>query len=189
MRYGFKKEANETAKEVRKELGLNFHDALDPWKLMNLLEIPVMTLTEFGNAYAPCVHHFANVEADAFSAVTVFCGNKRLVVHNDTHSRPRQVSNLTHEAAHGLLHHQPFPALDPNGCREWDDNIEKEAEYLAGALLVTEEAALQIVREGISTHNAAQRLGVSQQMVIYRINVTGARRRVLRVVRGGYHNN
>ena len=183
MRHGFKKEANEIAKEVRKELYLNVYEALDPWKLLSLLEIPVMTLTEFKGASAPCVRHFTYIEADAFSAVTVFRGNQRLVIHNDTHSKSRQVSNLTHEAAHGLLHHRPSPALDLNGCREWDERIEKEAEYLAGALLVTEDAALQIVRKEVPLHVAAQQLGVSQQMLTYRLNITGARRRVFRTSR------
>lgn len=180
MRYGFKKEANEIAKEVRRELGLSVYEPLDPWELTTLLEIPVLTLSEFETNSEQSVHHFTNVEAAAFSAVTVFYGNKRVIIHNDSHSRPRQVSNLAHEAAHGLLHHQPSPALDVNGCREWDEEIEKEAEYLAGALLVTEDAALQIARKRVPVRAAAQQLGVSQQMVTYRLNVTGARKRVLK---------
>lgn len=183
MRRGFKKEANEIAIEVRGELGLSDHNPLDPWRLARLLEIPVMPLSEFANSSEYCFHHFTVVETEAFSAVTVFDGNKRIIVHNDLHSRPRQVSNLTHEAAHGLLHHTPSPALDANGCRNWDDEIEKEAEYLAGALLVTESAALFFARRKIPLHIAARQLGISTSMVSYRLNVTGALKRTQRSFR------
>lgn len=180
MRHGFKKEANEIAREVRKELNLGICDPLNPWKLTNLLEIPVMTLREFEDVSELCVRHFTKVEIGAFSAVTVFYGSKRVIIHNDSHSSSRQASNLAHEAAHGLLHHQPAPAMDASGCRKWDEEIEEEAEYLAGALLVTEEAALWIVRERISLATAAHQLGVSQHMITYRLNITGARKRILR---------
>jgi Zn-dependent peptidase ImmA (M78 family) len=70
----------------------------------------------------------------------------------------------------------------------WNQNIEDEAQWLAGALLLTEDAALWIVREGASAPVAAEHFGISEQMVTYRVNVTGARMRVarargLRVVR------
>ena len=178
MRRGFKKEANEIATEIRDELGLGHLDPLDTFQLTDLLEIPVVPLGEFEDASELCFDHFTNVEADAFSAVTVFDGSKRIIVHNHSHSQPRQVSNLTHEVAHALLHHQPSPALDETGCRKWDEEIEREAEYLAGALLVTEAAALHIVRNQVSLRAASLMLGVSQQMVRYRINVTGAEKRV-----------
>jgi Zn-dependent peptidase ImmA (M78 family) len=90
----------------------------------------------------------------------------------------RQASNLAHELAHGLLLHPPTPALDDRGCREWDRDIEDEATWLGGALLITEQAALSIVRRGLSMSQAAAIYGVSEQMVGYRLNLTAARRRV-----------
>lgn len=180
MRRGFKKEANELAKEVRAELGLGDYDPLDPWALTALLGIPVLKLSEFREDSQLCVDHFTSIEADAFSAITVFRGSRRLIVHNDAHTRPRQVSNLTHEVAHGLLHHVPVPAMDALGCRQWEDEVEKEAEYLAGALLVTDNAALRVVRRYIPLATAARELGISTGMLSYRLNVSGARSRVRR---------
>ena len=53
LRRGFKKEANEYAKEFRQELGLRAHDPLCPWKLAEHLAIPVKPLChikdEIGN--------------------------------------------------------------------------------------------------------------------------------------------
>ena len=59
-----------------------------------------------------------------------------------------------------------------------DSEAEAEADWLSGALLVPEEAAFQIVLGGWSLPEAAAKYGVTQKMVQFRINVTGARRRV-----------
>jgi len=120
------------------------------------------------------------VESGAFSAVTVFSGSERMIVYNDAHSVGRQASDITHECSHGLLLHPPAPALDGVGCRNWDAVVEDEAQWLAGALLVTEEAALTVVRRGMTPVDGAGMLGVSEPMIQWRVNVTGARKRVAR---------
>jgi Zn-dependent peptidase ImmA (M78 family) len=114
------------------------------------------------------------------SAVTVFAGTRRAIVHNDRHSLGRQASDLAHELAHGLLLHPPTPARDDRGCQYWNKEIEEEANWLAGCILIPEDAALWIVREGISTEEAATHFSVSTKMVTFRVNVTGARTRVAR---------
>ena len=58
-------------------------------------------------------------------------------------------------------------------------DIEDEATRLAGALLVPEPATIEIVRKGISISAAADHFVVSGQMIQWRINMTGARQRVL----------
>lgn len=178
-RRGFKTEANALAAEVRAELGLDPLHRLDPWALADHLAIPVVALSEL-RASARGIAHLLDVEPESFSGVTVFRGSSRTVVHNDAHADVRQTSNIGHELAHGLLHHQPTPALDAHGCRLWDQNIEDEATFLAGALLVTEEAALHIARTNIAVGDAASVLNVSTQMVKYRLNITGAFIRVAR---------
>lgn len=182
-RRGFKSEANGTAREIRAELGLGALDRLDPWALAAYLDVSVIPLSDFGADAPRARDHFTKVETDAFSAVTVFDGLRRAIVHNDAHLPGRQASNVTHELGHALLLHPPTPALDHRGCRLWDHSIEDEAQWLAGALLLTEDAALWIVRSGTSVTPAAERFGISEQMVTYRINVTGARARVARARR------
>jgi Zn-dependent peptidase ImmA (M78 family) len=136
---GFKTAAAELANDTRDELGLGPLDRLDPNALAELLAIPVITLGDLAHD-RPGIRHLLEVEPDAFSAVTVFQGTRRTIVHNDGHSLARQNSNLGHEMSHGLLHHPPTPALDDSGCRVWDQDIEDEAGWLAGCLLVTEQA-------------------------------------------------
>ncbi len=79
--------------------------------------------------------------------------------------------------ASGPVLHPPTPALDDRGCRIWDQVIEEEATWLAGVLLVPESAALIIARRGTPLAVAAAEFGVSEQMMDWRLNVTGARLR------------
>src|SRR2546430_7977880 len=178
LRRGFKTEANHTAREVREELGLRWADPLDPWTLARHLEIPVVRLSQFNSVAADAVHHFHRVDRSAFSAVTVFDESRRLIAYNDSHSIGRRASDLAHELAPALLHHRPGPAPDHRGCRRWNAEQEDEANWLAGALLISEEAALQIARSGEPLDEAAKRCRVSQAMITFRLNVTAALRRV-----------
>ena len=179
-RRGFKSEANAIAREVRGELGLQMLDALDPWRLAGLLAVPVVPLSALRDIAPRPIGYLMDIEPAAFSAVTVFRGRRRAVVYNDAHSPGRQASDVTHELAHALLLHEPAPALDERGCRLWNQNIEDEAQWLAGALLVTEDAAVWIVRNNLALTEAARRFGVRVDMVRYRLNMTGARQRVAR---------
>lgn len=181
-RYGFKTEANTIAMQVRGELGLKPMDALDPHQLAASLEIPVWKVSDF-TVQHPDVACLLDGHQAAFSAATVFAGRRRTIVHNDAHSVGRQNSNLSHELAHGLLQHPPAPALDSRGCRDWNQDIEDEAEWLSGVLLIPEDATLSIVRLGWTKQDAAAHFNVSSQMVQWRLNATGAIRRVNRARR------
>lgn len=126
------------------------------------------------------VVQFSRVDPSAFSAITVFHGTERIIVHNDCHSAGRQASNLAHELSHGLLLHPPRPALDGRGCRDWEHIEELEADWLAGTILVPDEAAILIARRGLTVAQAAKLYGVSEKMMTFRLNVTAARVRVAR---------
>jgi Zn-dependent peptidase ImmA (M78 family) len=182
FRRGFKTEANSTALEVRGELGLGPLDRLDPRGLAEWLEIPIWTLSEMCTNH-PNIRHLVTQEPEAFSAVTVFRGRERRIVHNDGHAPVRQNSNLAHELAHGLLQHPPTPALDNKGCREWDQNIEDEAAWLAGILLVPESATIAIAKGQWTQPEAGQHFCVSGQMIQFRLSATGAVTRVARMNR------
>ncbi len=177
LRWGFKAEANTIARNIRRELGLAPADPLDPWRLAAQLEIPIVNLSSMRAEAGNAVMQFTQKDREAFSAVTVFCDYKRLIVVNDVHSRGRQASNIAHELAHSLLWHEPEPIVDGHGIREWNAEQEEEAQWLAGALLISEEAAFSIVRRGLSLQDAANLYGTSVDMVRGRINVTAARKR------------
>ena len=180
LRRGFKSEAAKLAQEIRTELGLGPLDGLDPLALAAHLYIPVVPLSSLSSGLTS-VGFFLSVGRKSFSALTVFDGYRRTIVHNDSHSKARQNSNLAHELSHGLLHHEPVPALDSmTGCRNWNDTKEEEAEWLAGELLVTAAMALAVERGRYTREQARNRLGVSDAMLRWRINMTGASKRVNR---------
>ena len=181
LRRGFKTEANDIAREVRADLGLRREAPLDPWELADQLDIPVNGMSELSADARSAVRYFRDVDPSSFSAVTVFRGFRRLIVHNDTHSQGRQASDVCHETSHALLLHPPTPAIDDKGRRDWDAEMEAEAECLSGTLLVPEEAALYIVRRGLPIPIAAEEYGVTPKMMDFRIAVTAARRRVQRM--------
>ena len=85
-----------------------------------------------------------------------------------------------HELAHGFLGHKPCSAFNCDGERHYDGGIEAEASFLAGALLITNESAWYIVRAQL-IGVARQMYGVSQQMLDYRLRVSGALTRASRL--------
>jgi len=182
---GFKSESASTANEIRAELKLGTFDALDPFALAEWLEIPIVPLSDLVDGHRE-IRHLLDVEPEAFSAVTVFRGVERTIVHNDAHSPGRQNSNIAHELGHGLLLHPPTPALDDSGCRDWNQDIEDEASWLAGNLLVAEDATLAIARGRWTKLEAAEHFAVSPQMIQFRLNATGAMKRVARARANGY---
>ena len=182
FRRGFKTEANDVARQIREELGLHSTDPLDPRRLAEHLDIPIMPLSAMMEI-PDVVRYFTRRNTGEFSAMTMFEGTERLIIYNDAHSSGRQASALAHELAHALLFHQPKPALDSSGCRDWDEEVEREADWLGAALLVSEEAAIEIAEKGLTLAAAARLYGCSHQIIRMRLNVTGAYARVERARR------
>lgn len=180
FRRGFKKEANELARELRAELDLRPQAPLDPTLLANHLMIPVRRLSDLLAREEAAVQYLLGRGAKAFSAATVFDGLRRMILYNDSHHPVRQTSNIAHELAHGLLMHPPGPPLSDHGCRHYDRRLESEASWLGPALLVSQEAAFEIAWKRLPLAEAAALYGVSPQLMRMRLNVTGAKRVVSR---------
>jgi Zn-dependent peptidase ImmA (M78 family) len=182
LRRGFKKEANEIALEIRVELGLGPKAPLDPLKLAEHLLISLIPLSSLEQDAPEAFRRLTGFANSVFSAVTVFRGIKRAIVYNDAHSPRRQASDIAHELAHALLLHPPKPSLK-FGTRDWNSEEEAEAGWVAGALLIPDEAAFRIAESAQSTALAAEEYGVSEQMIVFRLKVTAARIRVERAQR------
>ena len=180
LRRGFRTEANAYAREFRVELGLAPHAPLSPWDLADHLAISVVPLSAFKSDIPVAVRCLYGRERSSFSAATVFCGRRRLIVHNDAHHPRRQASNVAHELSHGILDHPPTSPLNDDGCRFFDKTVEDEANWLGPALLISDEASMFIVEQRLSMPNAISLYGVSKQVITMRINVTGAHKRIAR---------
>lgn len=179
FRRGFKAQANRIAQNIRSQMGLKSIDPIDPALICAYYDIVLLKLSDLNDA-SP----FLISDSSPFSAVTVPCGHRTAIVHNDSHHLHRQRSNICHELAHCFLGHECVPPLTPEGERVRDGGIEAEANFLAGALLLPNEAAVYIVRAGLVA-SAQNIYGVSSQMLNYRLRISGALRIHTRMRRFG----
>ncbi|MEU0693591.1 ImmA/IrrE family metallo-endopeptidase [Streptomyces niveus] len=179
LRHGFKAEANRLAVLMRRELKLHPASPLAPARLAEHLMIPISTFSSAISADAR-IGKLLTTEREAVSALTVHAGPRRQIWVNDSHDEGRQNSSTGHEIAHALLQHPPGPAFDARGCRHWDGDVEDEANWLAGSLLITNEAAWSIARKQLSPDVAMLRYGVSREMLTWRMNMSGASGRRVR---------
>jgi hypothetical protein len=178
VRRGFAAEADRLATTVRAELGLGAHDRLDPRALASEYGITVVPITDLvaDGASAISIRQLTVVDDGCFSAGTVLVGTTRLIIFNPVHSDGRLANSVAHELAHLLLEHIPGPAIGPGGCRVWDQEMEEEADLLAAILLVPRDAALDCARVGLPHLVGAARFGVSNELMRWRTDHSGASR-------------
>ena len=177
----FKTKANRIALGLRKQAGLSATAPLDPRDVFQRLSIPVVPLTDFGDACPNGVTALRS-PSGSFSAMLVTVGQSgRIVVHNDSHSRNRQRSNLAHELAHVLLVHPAEVVCTGDRSRRTDSLVEAEAAYLGGCILVPNEAAYRLAYNGVEVATAARTYSVSEDMIRYRLGISGALKRFRRV--------
>ena len=182
MKRGFKSNAEQIATETRAELGLNCSQRLDPVRLALHLAIPIFTMAE-GVKLVPratCIHYFSHVDTDSFSAVTLFLGYRRLIIHNESHHPHRQSSNLAHELSHTLLEHEPAPVVNANGERYWNSEMEEEATWLGGALLIPRDGAVEMARANRTIADIAAHYGTSEALCQWRVTQSGVDKQIER---------
>jgi Zn-dependent peptidase ImmA (M78 family) len=170
FRRGFKAEANRIALQIREGMGLRNIDPIDPAEICMRFDIQLIPLSNIAPGSV-----FLGGDGSSFSAVTVPSGHQTAIVHNDSHHPNRRRSNVCHELAHLFLGHKGTPPLSVDGERARDGGIEKEANFLAGALLIPNEAAIHIVTTGLAS-TANRIYGVSAAMLTFRLRVSGAHR-------------
>lgn len=181
LRRGFKKEANEYAREMRSELGLAPHDPLCPWRLADHMGYTVRKLSEYRAAHPEGVSYLLSGPGQrAFSALAFYTEDFAVIVHNDAHHPRRQAADIAHELAHGLLLHRPAPLTGVDGSRLYDWEQEDEANWLGPAILVSEEAAIFIAESQQSAADACQLYNVSNDLLQMRLRMTNAFVRVAR---------
>ena len=177
---GFKARANDIALGLRKQAGLSKIAPLDPRDIFQRLSIQIVPLGEFRST-CPFETEALFPLSGGFSAMLLPVGQgKRIVIHNDSHSPRRQVSNLAHELAHVLLVHPTEIVCMGDLARRADSLVEAEAAYLGGCILVPNEAAYRLAISGVDDRKAADKYGVSEDMITYRLRMSGALKRVRR---------
>ena len=177
---GFKARANQIALGLRKQLGLSKIAPLDPRDVLHRLSIQIVPLSEF-RRICPCETAALLSHSGGFSAMLLPVERgKRIIIHNDSHSPRRQVSDLAHEVAHVLLAHPAEIVCMGDLARRADSLVEAEAAYLGGCILVPNDAAYRIAFSGVDSQSAADSYGVSEEMMKYRLRMSGALKRARR---------
>lgn len=156
----------EVAAEERGWLGLGLVDRLDPYALAQEHGIPVYPIDELPDEYCSqdAVTHFTVGRTGVWSAALVPLGNGRLILENTGHCQERRCASLAHELSHHLLEHEfDDVLLADDGCRKIDKKKEKEANFLAGELLIPYQAALKAAFAEKTNEEVAAIYGVSTQ--------------------------
>jgi len=177
FRRGFKTWAERTSLRARQRLNLAVSAPLDPFRLADLLGVPVVTLSELSELPDGVRRRLSTEHRDSWSAITVTEGSCHLVVVNSSHPPTRLNSSLAHEIAHIILGHEPaLMFMSPASAialRTHNEEQEQEASWLAGCLLLPREALVLIRRTAKSDEDARSEYGVSAAMLRFRFNVTG----------------
>jgi len=174
---GFKSWCENVALGLRAELGLTKTDPLPPQTLADYLEVRFWTPRQIQGLSQEALKILLQTEKGNWSAVTVSYNGLDAIMYNPTHSPGRQSSDIMHELSHILIGHKPSTVLlSPDGVlalRSFDRKQEDEANWLSGCLLLPRPALLFIMQSGMNQDEACQRYQVSDDLLTYRLNITG----------------
>lgn len=157
----------EVAAEERGGLGLGLMDRLDPYLLAHEHGIPVYPIDKLPDdrCSQEAVAYFTTGRRSAvWSAALVPVGDGRFIMENTGHSVARRCASMAHEMSHHLLEHEfDGVLLSDEGCGKVDRKKEKEANFLAGELLIPYQAALKAAFAEKTNEEVAAAFGVSTQ--------------------------
>jgi Zn-dependent peptidase ImmA (M78 family) len=177
LRRGFKTEAERIAADLRSDLGFEEKDALDPVDVAKRRGIEVVS----ADALVPRsrLEQLDALQPGCFSACTFKPSPRRtVIVYNPLNAKTRMKSDVAHELAHVLLDHR-LSRLERLGDATFfvcEAAQEEEANWLAGCLLLPRALLLDLVKKGFDHDRIAERCGVSPQLALWRVNVTGVQR-------------
>jgi Zn-dependent peptidase ImmA (M78 family) len=165
------------AEDFRKKLSLKEKDPFDPFKLEieDIEIIPISEVTDFDEKH---LNLLMDDWANQWSAMSVpldASQEKWVVVYNDVHDKERQRVSVLEEVWHILLGHRltKIVKIGTQHSRTFDSDEEHDAYYLASASLIPEKAVVQFVEKKGDVAKFASSLGVSKELVEYRIKRLG----------------
>ena len=174
---GFKTFCEDLAVRVRSDLNLASVAPLPPQQLAESLRITLWTPDDVPGLATDLRERLLNQHSKSWSAFSLANGNRWLVLYNPSHSLARTASNLMHEIAHILLEHQPGKMVVTTSglaLRSFDRNQEDQASWLSGCLLLPRPALVHILKSRMSTSTACSSYNVSNDLLRFRMNATGA---------------
>ena len=178
LRRGFKTESERRAGDLWEAMGLRPSDAMDGIGLAKYLGCIVRCADELVDIAK--LKELQRIQDNAFFACTFELSNNRRAIVYSPLSPERINSDVAHEVAHVLLDHRLTRLTRILGVafQSCDTTQEEEANWLAGCLLLPRVALMHDLKKRMSVKRIATSRVLSEQMVHYRINVTGANRQV-----------
>ncbi len=181
LRWGFVKEANAWALDLRQEMQLLPQEPMCPWKLCKHLGITIIRLSDLPTCPERTLL-FERRKGHGFSAAVCFEGIQAFIVINDINEPKRQASDIAHELAHVLLRHPPKNPFHADGIREFLPEHEAEAERLGPMLLVSEAAALsayRMISDGThSLPSLSNEWRITEDVIRMQMGLSGAKKRL-----------
>ncbi len=180
---GFKAQANRISVGLRKQLGLNAHDPINLEEVAARRQIQIKPLSVLK---VPEISTLLRHDKQISAILVKMDYGKKFIFYNPHHHINRVNSSIAHEIAHDLLGHPAVPLFSKTGTRNYDRQIEEEAGWLGPTLLISDRAALHILREQMSMKVATDLYGVSEQLMRMRLGASGATKRVPNAFNGGH---
>jgi hypothetical protein len=158
------------ATNKRTILGFKAFEPLPAKVLAQYFQATIFTVETVPNAEPEQVKVLCS--SDKWSA-GIISKNPLWIVHNSRHAPTRQESNLMHEFAHVILKHKMVGYDPKTGLPQRRQQDENEAVYLGGCLQIPKRGLLWAVQKKMTIAQTALHFSASEDMVKFRINVSG----------------
>lgn len=182
MRYGFKAEAERISASFRAKEKLTLEDKLDANSFLKKQGLIIWTPEDVPGVAESSLEQLIKNDPDSWSGITIKEGDTHLVIINPTHPATRLENTLMHEWSHTHLKHKPKRIdISDTGIvliSDYDKQSEDEADWLAGAMLAPRDGLLKHRKFGKTPQQIAEIYGVSQQLVNWRLRMTGIERQL-----------
>lgn len=177
FRRGFKSQCERRSVEYRRQLGLNQTDPLAADLLASHLGVTVWSVADVDALAVEDLTTLSDEADDSWSALTMRIGTDNLVIHKPVSSEGRRNNVIMHELSHIILGHDLADAciMDDGSLvpGNFDQDQEYEADWLAGTLLLPRPALISLRRSQIADQVACRQYLVSQEMLTWRLRMTG----------------
>jgi Zn-dependent peptidase ImmA (M78 family) len=177
---GFKSWCERSALATRRELSIEAHAPLAARGLAAHLGTILLTPGDLTGLPPEILQQLTQKDPNGWSAVSFAVEDEVTIIYNDRNSSGRQSSDIMHELSHIILDHEPSQVIlsvdGSIGMRSFDAKQEDEANWLGWTLLLPRPALMHCMHLGFSTAQIAVDYDVSEQLVRYRIGITGVHR-------------
>jgi hypothetical protein len=164
---------------LRRHLHLSAYDKLDHLALAQAMKVKVLSVVEVPAFPQAIVHQLLYNDRDGWSAGCLRLPDghelQALILYNPTHALTRQRATIMEELSHLYLKHKGSKIVCSDGCgfRSYKKSEESQAYFVGAAALLPADVMKKARTEKLSRYQVANHCIVSQDLVIFRENVTG----------------